>query len=92
MNDIYKKASLHFSLIFIYIASALILAVILWSIFLVKTYVVKASGVVGDQYKENIMNYTTGEIKKIYVKEGDKVNKGDKIIEIDSFHINFLNY
>ena len=38
------------------------------------------------------MNYTTGKIKTIYVKEGDKVNKGDKIIEIDSFHINFLNY
>ena len=92
MNDIYKKASLHFSLIFIYIVTSLLIAVILWSIFLVKTYVVKASGVVGDQYKENIMNYTTGEIKKIYVKEGDKVNKGDKIIEIDSFHINFLNY
>lgn len=80
-----KKTSLHFSLIFIYIVTSLLIAVILWSIFSIKTYVVKASGVVSDQYKENIMNYSTGEIKKIYVKEGDKVNKGDKIIEIDSF-------
>ena len=80
-----SKKSLHFSLIFIYIVSALLIAVILWSVFSIKTYVVKASGVVSDQYKENIMNYTTGEIKKIYVKEGDKVNTGDKIIEIDSF-------
>ena len=80
-----KNTALHFSLIFIYIVSALLIAVILWSVFSIKTYVVKASGVVSDQYKENIMNYTTGEIKKIYVKEGDKVNKGDKIIEIDSF-------
>lgn len=83
-----KKTSLHFSLIFIYIVTSLFIAVILWSIFSTKTYVVKASGVVTDQYKENIMNYSTGEIKKIYVKEGDKVSKGDKIIEIDSFQTN----
>ena len=92
VNSCFSNKKPRFSLIFIYIVSALLIAVILWSVFSIKTYVVKASGVVGDQYKENIMNYTTGEIKKIYVKEGDKVNKGDKIIEIDSFHINFLNY
>ena len=84
-NNNFKNKSLKFSLIFIYIVTSLFIAVILWSIFSIKTYVVKASGVVTDQYKENIMNYTTGEIKKIYVKEGDKVSKGDKIIEIDSF-------
>ena len=83
-----KKKSLRFSLIFIYIVTSLFIAVILWSIFSIKTYVVKASGVVTDQYKENIMNYSAGEIKTIYVKEGDKVSKGDKIIEIDSFQTN----
>ena len=66
-----RNKSLHFSLIFIYIVTSLFIAVILWSIFSIKTYVVKASGVVTDQYKENIMNYSTGEIKKIYVKEED---------------------
>ena len=66
-----KNKTLHFSLIFIYRVTSLFIAVILWSIFSIKTYVVKASGVVTDQYKENIMNYTTGEIKKIYLKEAD---------------------
>ena len=77
--------TLHFAIVFIYIITGLLISILLWSIFSIKTYVVKASGIVTDQYKENIMNYSTGEIIKIYVKEGDKVNKGDKIIEIDSF-------
>ena len=82
-NEIKRKWK--FSLIFICIVTSLLIAVILWSIFSIKTYVGKASGVVSDEFKENIMNYTTGEIKKIYGKEGDKVNKGDKLIEINSF-------
>ena len=83
--DIKNNKSLKFAMIFLFLSLGLFISIILWSIFSIKTYVVKASGVVSDQYKENIMNYTTGEIKKIYVKEGDKVNKGDKLIEIDSF-------
>ena len=86
MNKVFEKnKSINFAIIFIIGVVGLFISFILWSIFSIKTYVVKASGVVTDQYKENIMNYSTGEIKKIYVKEGDKVSKGDKIIEIDSF-------
>ena len=63
MNKVFEKnKSINFAIIFIIGVVGLFISFILWSIFSIKTYVVKASGVVTDQYKENIMNYSTGEI------------------------------
>ncbi|NLL56415.1 MAG: HlyD family efflux transporter periplasmic adaptor subunit [Clostridiales bacterium] len=66
----------------VFVAVALIIAG-----FSTKTYVVKASGIVSSQDKVNVMNNVSGNIKKIYVNDGDYVNAGDIILDIDTFQI-----
>ena len=49
---------------------------------------IRLEGVVLPSKKETIINSSSGYIKNIFVKNGDKVKKGDKIYELDKDLIN----
>ncbi|MBO4539487.1 MAG: biotin/lipoyl-binding protein [Clostridia bacterium] len=67
-----------FSLIFVAVA-------ITWAVLSPKTYVVKATGIVCDSQKINVMNTVSGRVKIVAVKEGQVVSSGDLLIELDSY-------
>jgi multidrug efflux pump subunit AcrA (membrane-fusion protein) len=64
-----------------------IVAALFWAGLSIKTYVVKANGLIASENKTNIMNRVSGSIDKINVREGDSVKKGDVLIEIDGFQL-----
>jgi multidrug efflux pump subunit AcrA (membrane-fusion protein) len=82
---IYDRKPPAFGVIITFMTLVFVAAAILWAAFSTKTYVVKAAGLVASEAKTNVMNTVSGTIKDIRVTEGQLVEKGEILIEIDSF-------
>ncbi len=82
---IYDKKPPAFGVVMVILTAIFIVAALLWACLSVKTYVVRAVGIVSDEKKVNIMNTVTGKIESIEVVEGQNVEEGDVILRIDSF-------
>ena len=76
---LYDKNPPAFGLWMILIVLAAIIIALIWSMFAPKTYVIKSQGTVISENRNYIMSAYTGEVVHAYVREGDYVNKGEKI-------------
>ena len=65
-----------FMLYIILIVIIILIAVITWSMYSIKTYVVKGQGIVTTQNKQFIMSPVSGAVEEIHVEEGKNVKKG----------------
>ncbi|MGH0951290.1 HlyD family secretion protein [Bacillus mycoides] len=79
---LYDKKPPRFMLYIILIVIIMLLAVITWSMYSAKTYVVKGQGIVTTQNKQHIMSPVSGAVEEIHVEEGKKVNKGDLLLSL----------
>ncbi|WP_057551321.1 HlyD family efflux transporter periplasmic adaptor subunit, partial [Paraclostridium sordellii] len=71
--------------IYIYILIMIISIFLIWAYLSEKEILVKTSGIVRPLNKPyNISSLIQGEVKRINIKNGQKVKKGDLIIELDS--------
>lgn len=84
---LYDKKPPAFGVIVTVITAVLLLSIIFLAAFAQKTYVVKAGGIVSSQQKSYIMNSVSAGIKEIYKQEGDSVNEGDILLQLDTFQI-----
>lgn len=66
----------------ILIVIIILIAVITWSMYSIKTYVVKGQGIVTTQNKQHIMSPVSGTVEEIHIEEGKKVNKGDLLLSL----------
>lgn len=82
---IYDRKPPAFGVIITLLTLAFLAGAILWACFSVKTYVVRATGLVTDDTKINVMNSVAGEVKTIEVAEGQEVSEGDVILTLDTF-------
>ena len=80
----YDKDPPPFSIFLILSILAVIVITFVWSLFAVKTYVVKSSGTVASQGKNYIMSAYTGEITEAKTFEGAFVTKGDILFRVAS--------
>ena len=81
---LYDKDPPPFSIFLIFTVLATLLIAFVWSLFAVKTYVVKSSGTVVSQDKNYIMSAYTGEITEAKTFEGAFVTKGDILFRVAS--------
>ncbi|KFN01809.1 HlyD family efflux transporter periplasmic adaptor subunit [Bacillus clarus] len=79
---LYDKKPPRFMLFIIAVVMIMITISIIWSIYTVKTYVVKGQGIVTTQNKQNIMSPVSGAVEEIHVEEGKKVYKGDLLLSL----------
>lgn len=84
---LYDRKTPMFGWIITVLTCMLVVASIIWAATSAKTYVVKATGLVSDGKKTNIMNSVAGEVESIVVKEGQVVESGDVILTIDSYQV-----
>ena len=84
---IYDRKAPAFGVIFTLIMLVFVVAMLIWAGFSTKTYVVKATGIVSDKEKTNIMTTVSGKIEKLYVSEGEQVDAGDEILAIDTIQV-----
>lgn len=84
---IFDRKAPPFGIIITLITLALVVALLFLAGISSKTYTIKANGIVTTEGKVNVMNGVAGSILVIYINEGDEVNVGDVILEIDSFQI-----
>lgn len=82
---IYDHKPPAFGVIITLLTLAFVVGAILWACFSVKTYAVRATGLVTDDTKINVMNSVAGEVKTIEVAEGQEVSEGDVILTLDTF-------
>jgi multidrug resistance efflux pump len=82
---IYDRKPPAFGVIITLICLIFVSGIVILAAFSQKTYIVKASGMAVSENKTNIMNSVSGEVKAVYVAEGQAVDKGDRIFEIDAF-------
>lgn len=82
---IYDRKPPAFGVIMTLLTLIFVAGAIVWACFSVKTYVVRATGLVTDDTKINVMNSVSGEVKTINVVEGQKVSEGDVILTLDTF-------
>lgn len=82
---IYDRKPPAFGVIMTLLTLVFFVVAIVWSCLSVKTYVVKATGLVTSETKSNVMNSVAGEIKTIEVTEGQTVAQGDIIVKLDTF-------
>ncbi|MEI4618308.1 HlyD family secretion protein, partial [Bacillus cereus] len=79
---LYDKKPPRFMLYIILIVIIMLIAVITWSMYSIKTYVVKGQGIVTTQNKQHIMSPVSGTVEEIHIEEGKKVNKGDLLLSL----------
>ncbi|MBP3434080.1 MAG: HlyD family efflux transporter periplasmic adaptor subunit, partial [Clostridia bacterium] len=84
---LYDRKPPMFGLIMTFLTLAFVVAALVWAALSAKTYVVKATGLVADEKKTNIMNAVGGEVESISVVEGQAVKVGDTILTIDSYQV-----
>ncbi len=85
---VYDKNPPKLMIVFVFLIVALITAIIILAINTNKTYIVKGQGLVQSLNKQYIMSPVSGQIIETDIKEGQKVNKGDKIAVIKSTDLN----
>lgn len=84
---IYDRKPPAFGVIMTLLTLVLLTGALLWAGLSVKTYVVKASGIVTHAGKVNLMNTVSGEVQTLAAQEGQAVNAGDVILTIDSYQV-----
>ena len=84
---LYDRKPPMFGLIMTFLTLAFVVAALVWAALSAITYVVKATGLVADEKKTNIMNAVGGEVESISVVEGQAVKVGDTILTIDSYQV-----
>lgn len=77
-----------FGYMIILIVTISLAAVIVWSAFAKKSYMIIAKGTVGSENSNYVMPSYTGEIEKNYMKEGKVVEEGDVLFTIKSTDYN----
>lgn len=82
---IYDRKPPAFGVIMTVLTLLFVIGALVWAGVSTKTYVVKATGLVDNESKVYIMNSVSGEIASINVDEGQTVEQGDVLFEIDSF-------
>ena len=80
---LYDKNPPKFMVLIILIVLSLIVGFLVWADVSIKTYVVKAQGIVTADNKTNIMTNITGQLSSVNVKEGQKVKAGDVLFTIN---------
>ncbi|WP_041736853.1 hypothetical protein [Caldicellulosiruptor acetigenus] len=75
-KQFYERELPRYGIVIAYIILILILSLLIWSIFSYVNVYIKFQGIV-KQIKEGavVVNKVAGEVKKVYVKEGDYVKK-----------------
>jgi len=81
---LYEKTLPKFGYVLLLVILALIIGVIVWSIYTPKIYVIKSSGNVQSENKNYIMSPYSGEIVSMDISEGDNVEVGDTLFTIKS--------
>lgn len=82
---IYDRKPPAFGIVMTLLTLIFVISALLWAGFSTKTYVVRASALVDNESKINLMNTVSGKVKSLNVTEGQKVQEGDVILVIDSF-------
>ncbi len=82
---IYDRKPPAFGIIMTLLTLVFVIGALLWAGFSTKTYVVRASALVDNESKINLMNTVSGKVKSLNVTEGQEVEEGDVILVIDSF-------
>lgn len=77
-----------FGYMIILIVTISLAAVVVWSTFAKKSYMIIAKGTVGSENSNYVMPSYTGEIEKNYMKEGKVVEEGDVLFTIKSTDYN----
>lgn len=85
---LYDKRPPRFIIVIIFIVLALIVGFLVWSNKSIKTYVVRAQGVVTTENKANVMAGISGEIKDVNIEEGKSVKEGDVLLTINPVESN----
>lgn len=80
---LYDKNPPRFMVYIVLIVTALIAGFLIWSNKAIKTYVVKAQGMVTTENKTAIMSNITGQVNSVNVTEGKKVKEGDVLFTIN---------
>lgn len=81
---IYDRKPPAFGIIMTLLTLIFVIGALIWAGFSTKTYVAIASAIVDNENKTNIMNTVSGKIKSVNVTEGQRINKGDTILVLDS--------
>ncbi|MDR3216686.1 MAG: HlyD family secretion protein [Clostridiaceae bacterium] len=76
-----------FGVIITLITLAMVAGLLVLAGFAERTYVVKASSQLVSAERSNVMNGVSGAVKAIYVQEGQAVEKGELLFEIDDFQM-----
>lgn len=82
---IYDRKPPAFGVIMTVLTLIFLAGALLWAGLSTKTYVIRATGLVADENKTNIMNLVSGRIESIEVTEGQSVEDGDVILVIESY-------
>ena len=84
---LYDRKPPAFGVIITIITAVLLISIIILAAFAKRTYVVKAGSIITSEQKSYIMNSVSGNIKQIYKQEGDSVNEGDILLQLDTFQV-----
>lgn len=68
----------------ILVIASLLIGIILLASFTYKTEVIRTSSIITSSNKVNIQSPNQGKIEKIYIENGDYVNKGDLLLKMDA--------
>lgn len=78
----FEKKVPAFGYMLILIITLSLIAVVVWSTFAKKSYIIISKGTITNENANYVMSSYTGEIEKTYMKEGKVVEKGDVLFTI----------
>lgn len=81
---LYDKKLPAFGYLLILLVTALLAAVVVWSIKTPKVYMITSNGTVQSPNKNYVMSPFTGEISEVSMQEGQNVEKGDALFTVKS--------
>ena len=85
---LYEKKLPAFGYMILLIITALLIVVLVWSIYTPKTDVIKSVGIVESENKNYVMSQYNGELISAEVEEGSIVEEGDVLFQIKSTDLN----
>lgn len=85
---IYEKKLPRFGYMISLTVTVLLIIVVAWSIYTPKTYVIKSSGIVQSDNKNYVMSPYTGKLSEMEATEGQVVEKGDVLFQVQSTDLN----
>lgn len=81
---LYEKKMPVFGYMIVIVIAALVIAITVWSVYTPKINMIKADGIVESDNKNYVMSQYSGELIKVAVEEGSKVEKGDILFQVKS--------